>query len=372
MSQLWRYRYALVWLTFFILPVCRADQFLRVNSTQTKVQLQGDALRITLGLDNNSGRSVPAQVTLKLLDPHGQSRGEAQREQNIPRGLGKSDWVIQLSGVKTADLDDVFWYRLQYRIEPNSSAESIFEPVSGILTVSQIAPAMFRLEYAGPSAVRLGARFEALVRAVQPATYEPVAGVNIRATADVSDTGTIPALKAPATTDSQGYARLEFLLPANADSDSPSSDITGERGGYTAKLDDEQPRTFVFSTFRVNTDKALYQPGQTLHARVLVVGPNQHAMTNHSVEFRVYDPENTLMFREAATTSKFGIASTDWPIPSNERLGDYRVAVDAGEGDSEDIGGSAMVKISRYDLPTFTVNAKPNRKYYLPRQNAWK
>jgi A-macroglobulin TED domain/Alpha-2-macroglobulin family/Carboxypeptidase regulatory-like domain/MG2 domain/A-macroglobulin receptor binding domain/Alpha-2-macroglobulin bait region domain len=370
MTQLWRYRYALVWLAFLIPALCRADQSLRVNSAKTKIQLQGDALRITLGLDNTSGRSVPAQVTLELLDPHGQSRGEAQREQNIPRGLSKSDWVIQLSGVKTADLDDVFWYRLRYRIEPSSSAESIFEPVSGILSVSQIAPAMFRLEYAGPSAVRLGARFEALVRAVQPATYEPVAGVYIRATADVSDTGAIPALKASATTDSQGYARLEFLLPANADSDSPSIDITGERGGYTAKLDDEQPRTFVFSTFRVNTDKALYQPGQTLHARVLVVGPNPRAVTNHSVEFRVYDPENTLVFREAATTSKFGIASTDWPIPSNERLGDYRVAVDAGEGDTEDIGGSAMVKISRYDLPTFTVNAKPNRKYYLPGQNA--
>jgi hypothetical protein len=370
MTQLCRYRYALVWLAFLMPALCRAGQSLRVNSAKTKVQLQGDALRITLGLDNTSERSAAAQVTLELLDPHGQSRGEVQREQNIPRGSSKSDWVVQLSGVKTADLDDVFWYRLRYRIEPDSSAEPTLEPVSGILSLSQIAPAMFRLEYAGPSAVRLGTRFEALVRAVQPATYEPVAGVNIRATAEVSDTGAIPPLKASATTDSQGYARLEFLLPTNADSDSPSIDITGERDGYTAKLDDEQPRTFVFSTFRVNTDKALYQPGQTLHARVLVVGPNERAVTNRAIEFRIYDPENTLVFREPGITSKFGIASTDWPIPSNERLGDYRVAVDAGEGDTEDIGGSAMVKISRYDLPTFTVNAKPDRKYYLPGQNA--
>lgn len=370
MTQLWRYRYALVWLAFLIPALCRADQSLRVSSAKTKAQLQGGALRITLGLDNTSGRSVGAQVTLDLLDPQGHSHGQAQRDQNIPRGLSKSDWVIQLSGVKTADLDDVFWYRLRYRIEPNSSGEPTFEPASGILSVSQIAPAMFRLEYAGPSAVRLGGRFQALVRAVQPATFEPVAGVNIRATVDVSDTGAIPPLKASATTDSQGYARLEFLLPANADSDSPSIDITGERGGYTAKLEDEQPRTFVFSTFRVNTDKALYQPGQTLHARVLVVGPNERAVTNHTIEFRIYDPENTLVFREPGMTSKFGIASTDWPIPSNERLGDYRVAVDAGKGDSEDIEGSAMVKISRYDLPTFTVSAKPDRKYYLPGQNA--
>lgn len=370
MTRLWRFRYAVVCLAFFTLPVCRADQTLSVNFTKTKAELQDGLLRITLGIDNPSERRTSARISLELLDPKGQSHGQVESEQEIPRGSSRSDWVIQLSGVKTADLDDVFWYRLRYRIEPNSSAEPAFEPVSGILSVSQIAPAMFRLEYAGPSAVRLGARFEVLVRAVQPETYEPVAGVNIRATEDVSDTGAIPRLKASATTDSHGYARLEFLLPANADSDSPSIDITGERGGYTAKLEDEQPRTFAFSTFRVNTDKALYQPGQTLHARVLVVGPNQRAVTNHSVEFRVYDPENTLVFREVATTSKFGIASADWPIPSNERLGDYRVAVDAGEGDSEGIGGSAMVKISRYDLPTFTVNAKPDRKYYLPGQNA--
>lgn len=370
MSQLWRYRGTLVLLAFVVLPACRADQFLRVNSAKTQVQLQGDALRITLAIDNTLGRRLPAQITLELVDPKGQSHGEAQREENIAPGLSKSDWVIRLSGIKQANLDDVFWYRLRYRVEVNSSGEPSVAPISGIVSVSQIAPTMFRLEYAGPRAVRLGERFEALVRAIQPATFEPVPGVRLRATADVSDTGVVAPLKASGITDSQGYARLEFLMPKNADTDSPSIDITGERDGYTAELDNEQLTAFLFSTFRVNTDKALYQPGQTLHARVLVFGPNERAVTNQTVEFRIYDPDDALVFRESTATSTFGVASADWTIPSNERLGDYRVAVDAGEGDTEDNGGSAMVKISRYDLPTFTVSAKPDRKYYLPGQNA--
>lgn len=37
-----------------ILPACRADQSLRVNSAKTKVQLQGSVILITLGIDNNS------------------------------------------------------------------------------------------------------------------------------------------------------------------------------------------------------------------------------------------------------------------------------------------------------------------------------
>lgn len=370
MGRLRRFRFALISLAFLILPTCRADQSLRVNSAETKVQLQGDAMLITLGIENSSERHVPAHISLELLDPKGQPHGQSERDQEIPTGSSKAHFVVQVSNVKAADLDAVFWYRLRYQISAGPSGGPRFKPIVGILSISEIAPEMFELEYAGPSVVQLGARFEALIRAVQPATSRPVAGVKIQATVDVSDTGSIAPLKASAITDSHGYARLNFLLPKNADADNPTLDIIGERNGYIAKLNDEEAQTFHFSTFMLNTDKPLYQPGQTMHARVLVFGPSRRAVANQLLDFRVYDPENTLVFRAPATTSKFGIASADWQIPANERLGSYRVQADFGEGDSEDGGGSASVKISRYELPTFTVEVKPDRKYYLPSQNA--
>src|SRR5579872_379954 len=247
MGRLKRFRFALISLAFLILPTCRADQSLRVNPAKTKVQLQGGAMLITLGIENSSERHVPAHISLELLDPKGQPCGQSERDQEIPTGSSKAHFVVQLSKVKPANLDAVFWYRLQYRISASSSAGSHFEPIVGILSVSEIAPEMFELEYAGPSVVQLGARFEALIRAVQPATSHPVAGVKIRATVDVSDTGSIAPLKASAITDSQGYARLNFFLPENADADNPTLDITAERNGYIAKVNDEEPETFHFS-----------------------------------------------------------------------------------------------------------------------------
>ena len=208
------------------------------------------------------------------------------------------------------------------------------------------------------------------MRAVQPITSRPVAGVKVQATLDVSDTNSIAPLKASTTTDSRGYATVELKMPLDPDTDMPSLSITGQKGGYTAKIDDEDIYTYHFTTFLLNTDKPLYQPGQTLHARVLAFGPDHRAVADEPLEFRIYDSENTLVYKSNLKTSRFGIASADWPIPANQRLGNYNLQADFGEGDSEDGGGGATVKISRYELPTFTVSAKPDRAYYLPDQNA--
>ncbi|PYS86462.1 MAG: hypothetical protein DMF70_02225, partial [Acidobacteria bacterium] len=66
----------------------------------------------------------------------------------------------------------------------------------------------------------------------------------------------------------------------------------------------------------------------------------------------------------------FGVASVDWPVPDNTRLGDYRIEVQLKDDKHEDSYGATTVKISRYDLPNFTVNVKPDRAYYLPEQDA--
>ena len=76
------------------------------------------------------------------------------------------------------------------------------------------------------------------------------------------------------------------------------------------------------------------------------------------------------MFQTELLTSRFGVASTDWAIPDNTRLGDYNIAVEMDDENYGDSNGYQSVKISRYDLPNFTVSVKPDRSYYLPRQNA--
>ena len=76
------------------------------------------------------------------------------------------------------------------------------------------------------------------------------------------------------------------------------------------------------------------------------------------------------IFRSGFKTSRFAVASVDWPVPDNARLDDYYVETWLGEENPRRSSGSQSFKVSRYDLPNFVVNVKPDRGYYLPGQNA--
>ena len=357
-------------LAVLVVPVCHAKDDLRVNESLTQAKLRDGTFVVSLGVENTAGQRLRAHVELELIDPQDGLQGKAERDQEIPSGVGRIPLEILLPNVKSGDLDAVFWYRLRYRISAAESGGTSFEPVSGILSVSEIAPEMFELQVSYLTEAKLGASFQAVVRAVQPVTSRPVAGVKIQATLDVSDTDALEPLKASTTTDSHGYATIQFSLPLKTDAAMPTLSVTGNKGGYTATVPDENIYTYHFTTVLLNSDKPLYQPGQTLHARVLTFGPDRHAVADKPLEFRIYDSENTLVYKTDLKTSRFGIASADWPIPANQRLGSYTLRADFGEADSEDGGGRATVKVSRYELPTFAVSAKPDRSYYLPDQSA--
>ena len=57
------------------------------------------------------------------------------------------------------------------------------------------------------------------------------------------------------------------------------------------------------------------------------------------------------------TTSSFGIAAADWEIPRKVELGEYRIKAELNDAHgSSDAGTYASIRISRYELPTFTVS----------------
>jgi uncharacterized protein YfaS (alpha-2-macroglobulin family) len=78
----------------------------------------------------------------------------------------------------------------------------------------------------------------------------------------------------------------------------------------------------------LSTDKPLYQPDQTLHMRALVLDDQRHAWAKHPLRFVVHDPDEAVIFSTDAETSRFGIASAEWTIPSSQKLGSYRVSAD--------------------------------------------
>src|SRR5437867_5149482 len=65
-------------------------------------------------------------------------------------------------------------------------------------------------------------------------------------------------------------------------------------------------------------------------------------------------------YNKSLTTSRFGEANVEWSIPENARLEDYSVEV---YRQSSSRIWAQSIKISRYELPNFTISIKPDRPY---------
>ncbi|HUT31501.1 MAG TPA: MG2 domain-containing protein [Sedimentisphaerales bacterium] len=112
----------------------------------------------------------------------------------------------------------------------------------------------------------------------------------------------------------------------------------------------------------VTTDKPVYQPGQTLHMRAIVLNRvSLKPFANQAVVFEVEDPKGNKVFKAERTTSEYGISSADFDIAKEVNLGRYRVRVIAGDVESEKV-----VNIKHYVLPRFKVELSTNKPYYLP------
>ncbi|HEY9284511.1 MAG TPA: MG2 domain-containing protein, partial [Pyrinomonadaceae bacterium] len=232
----------------------------------------------------------------------------------------------------------------------------------------QREPDLFELRVAAPRKPREGQPLRVRVRAVHPVSGQPVGGVRVTGKVEFDD-GKQPELAAEAVTDSDGNATLDFKLPASVEDDDCDITVTARRGDFEQEASQELDLDHSLQ-FLITTDKPLYQPGQTLHARALVLDSARRAVAGLDAVLEIEDEENETVFRAPLKTSRFGVASVDWPIPEGARLGSYLVRVEVDNEKYEDEEGAASVRVSRYELPNFAVAAQPDRPYYLPGQSA--
>ena len=356
---------------FVLADSCSAQVSLRVNEAGVRLRIRSDATVVDLPVQNPSGETVSKYVLLELVDPRGVVQAHVGQDTVLPPGSTKLKILLPpaFAQGKESNWRNILWYRLRYTITSIASSESKGTSLIGILSVGEATPGIFELHVAGPAFVREGGHYAARIRAIHPVTGHPVAGVAVQASLDLDTDDDKPLITRNASTDRRGFATLEFTLPNNIDTDQIDVKVTGKLGSFSADANG----TFHvshFSNVSVSTDKPLYQPGQALHTRLMAFDTNKKAIAAQPVILKILDPEETLVYRTELRTSSFGIAAADWQIPDNLRLGTYRIQANFGEGRYEDSGASASVKISRYELPSFTVVAKPDRTYYLPEQNA--
>ena len=114
----------------------------------------------------------------------------------------------------------------------------------------------------------------------------------------------------------------------------------------------------------LSSDKPIYQPGQTIHLRGLILNERtQKPFPGEPVTFEVCDPAGNKVYKEAHRTSAFGIASAEVALADELNLGRYEIRALAGS-----TTGVRTVEVKRYVLPKFKLQVATDKSYYLPGQ----
>ena len=360
---------ALAWcFLWFISCLCLSGpsfaQSVSVNEHAVRVRLDGNQITVDLPIRNSHRNTISAEVAAELVDPAGHVQSRATQNTELAPGSAgvRLKFPADFVSAKKIDLGGLLLFRLRYSVQGASPASN----ADGIISLGQAATNTFELHVIAPVLGERGHEYALHVRAIHPVTGRAVEGVQVHGSLDVDADSGKPIVTKTVTTDREGFATLRVLLPAEIDDESVDFEVTGTVGNLSVKADGQIDMDNAIHS-SMTTDKRLYQPGQTLHMRVMAFGPDKKAIADQAMTFKISDPDDTLVFTADAKTSKFGTASADWQIPGNLRLGEY--VIEAADGSGDRIGGTSA-EISRYDLPTFGVSATPDRTSYLPGQNA--
>jgi hypothetical protein len=344
-------------------------QALRVDERATRVSVDGEGRgRVTLAVENATGRALRARVTLELLDTKDRvaARDELTAALRAGRNAVASTLPVSNATLPAAEQRRFLWYRLRYRVAPVDPPPAA--PAAGVVSLSEVTPDLFELRVAAPEQGREGQAFRVRARTTHPVSARPVPGVSVTAEVEFDDEGA-PKLSSTAVTGADGGATFDFTLPAGVEDDEGDVTVTARRGYFAQKASDDFSLDRSLQ-FLITTDKPLYQPGQALRARALILDSSRRAVRDLDAVLKIEDEGGETVFRAPLRTSRFGVLSADWTIPEGARLGRYVVRVGVEEGRYEDAEGAASVRVSRYELPNFSVEAQPDRPYYLPGESA--
>lgn len=338
-----------------------------VDIAASNAELRNNGARVTLAIRARGGTYGPAHVSVTLLNPIDLVMATGEETSDT---TGQFVLVsVDASGPKltsgwTADLIQAT--RVKYEIRTSHGTTPLS---SGVIALSRISRESFKVSVLTDERVRAGTNHTVLVTATGLSSIEAVKGasVHVRLTLD-ADENTV--LERTVRTNDQGTARVDFPIPELPGLDGGTVDVEARRGAVTSEATVDLDLTAVGRAMLISTDKNLYQPGQTLHARILVVDRDRRAARDQHVKLEVKDESGESLFARTLTTSRFGVASADIPLANDAALGEYDIeaVIENETGDDDEAG--ARVIVSRYELPTFTVRVASDKSFYLPGENA--
>ncbi|MGH9599735.1 MAG: MG2 domain-containing protein, partial [Terracidiphilus sp.] len=120
----------------------------------------------------------------------------------------------------------------------------------------------------------------------------------------------------------------------------------------------------------LTTEKPIYQPGQTMHARALVLDRASHrAAGGQKLTFEIEDSRGNRVFRKATETDKFGIASAEFTLADEVNLGAYHLRALMGNPQTPASSAELTLDVERYVLPKFKVEIDFDKQDNKPRRD---
>lgn len=186
---------------------------------------------------------------------------------------------------------------------------------------------LFALRLVTPPDELIEDQLPLLFQVFSPYDGSPLAAVPIEVEVTLDGDGPEAISRHRLVSDGTGEAHLLVELPATRlytlDVDIKA---TATRRGLRMQLDDS-----VYPGSRpnalVSTDRSLYQPGQTLHARGLWLDSFGRPAAQETVRWEIEDPKGRTLTVAEGRTSDMGVAAFDWTIPSHAEGGDYSLGI---------------------------------------------
>ena len=302
-------------------------------------------------------------LTMEVLDPEDHTLGHSERRVDVIGGQGR--WQDEVKLEKPVPLDDLVWHRVRYRFEYDDGKAAALE---GTESISQILRRPV-IRILGQQSYLSGG--QAAVRVIVTDTDNDVIAGRGLLQIEFLIADKKPKILFKGQLNRRGTTEAQFRFPS------------GLVGGYQLRYVVETPigeadftqgvRLEDQVSILLTTEKPIYQPGQTIHARVLALDRSDHdASANRKLTFEVEDSRGNKVFKKATTTDQYGVASAEFGLADEVNLGTYHVRALMGDAEAATNRSEIAFNVERYVLPKFKVavefgeNGKGRKHGYQP------
>lgn len=332
---------------------------------RVEVQVREQKTFVVLEMEHPGNAAIPAKLELSWLEPNEERFGK--RAQELLLQPGKNSFSVEHPMEFPSR-----WLRLQVRLAP--LGERVFSPWEKVFALTEISAVPFVMRVSAVAVDEKARKVRVLATAAHPTTQKASEGV-----AWFASLRTAGALL-EASRQSEpipGMVEFEFDWDATSGSDDEKLGelrVEARIGDFRREIVQEV-RARRERTVRIETqsDKELYQPGQTMHFRAVLLPTDGGAAGPRRLRMELKNPKGQRVLREERETSRFGVVACDWRIPESGASGEYRWQVE--EVGDEDRGGALAVaergvRVARYELPLFSVQVTAKKTILRPDEEA--